>query len=184
MIRTRVGYSGGKKDSPTYRDMGDHSETIQIDYDPSQMTYERLLAEFWSSQMPLHPAWSNQYRSAIFYHDEEQRKLALQSKELQEERYGSKLYTSVEAATTFYLAEDYHQKYRVRREALLLRDLEARYPTASEFVNSTAAARINGYLAGYGTTAQLVSEIEEFGLSPRGRDWLLQFVSRREARSR
>ena len=73
MVRTRVGYCGGSKPNPTYRSMGDHAETIQIDFDPTRITYEQLLELFWTSHNPCRSAWSRQYMSAIFYEGEQQR---------------------------------------------------------------------------------------------------------------
>ena len=80
VVRTRVGYSGGQRKDPTYRSIGDHSETIQIDYDPARTSYKKLLFIFWQSHDPTHHAWSRQYMSAIFYQNEEQRKLALETR--------------------------------------------------------------------------------------------------------
>ena len=68
MIRTRVGYAGGTTNNPTYRALGDHAETIQVDYDPTQISYEELLEAFWTSHSPTSRPWSRQYASIIFYH--------------------------------------------------------------------------------------------------------------------
>src|SRR4030042_6716444 len=76
VIRTRVGYAGGSLQKPTYYNLGNHSETIQIDYDPSRIIYEDLLRVFWESHNTEYPAYSQQYASIIFYHDDEQRKTA------------------------------------------------------------------------------------------------------------
>ena len=79
IIRTRVGYSGGSKKNPTYYDLGGHTETIQIDYDPKKITYEELLDIFWESHEPT-LSLSSQYASIIFFHNEEQKKIAKKSK--------------------------------------------------------------------------------------------------------
>ena len=76
MIRTRVGYAGGEKANPTYRDLGNHSEAIQIDFDPAVITYEDLLDLFWESHNPTRPSWSPQYASFVFAHDAEQERRA------------------------------------------------------------------------------------------------------------
>ena len=80
VIRTRVGYTGGTTVDPTYHDLGDHSETIQIDYDPTQVSYQALLDVFWNSHNPTTRSWSRQYASAVFYHSDEQKKLAMESR--------------------------------------------------------------------------------------------------------
>ena len=123
MVRTRVGYAGGSKLNPTYRDIGDHSETVQMDYDPTQITYAELLDVFWTSHRCDSPAYSQQYASRIFYHDEQQRELAEESKARQEARQGTTLYTEIVPAGEFYWAEDYHQKYSLQGAAQLMREL-------------------------------------------------------------
>lgn len=90
--------------------MGDHSETVQIDYDPSVITYDELLAEFWASHRPTRPATSRQYASIIFFASEAEREAAETSKRALESTMG-RLYTDVVPLTRFYLAEEYHQHY-------------------------------------------------------------------------
>ena len=77
MIRTRVGYAGGAKENPTYHNLGDHTETLQIDYDSSKISYEKLLELFWEEHDPTSRSWSRQYKAVVFYHDEEQKRLAI-----------------------------------------------------------------------------------------------------------
>ena len=101
--------------NPTYHDLGDHSETIQVDYDPAQISYAQLLEVFWTHHNPFTPLWSRQYMSAILYHNEEQRRLALESKSQLEARRGARVHTQIVPAGQFYLAEDYHQKYLMKR---------------------------------------------------------------------
>ena len=110
VIGTQVGYSGGEKKSPTYYHLGDHTETIQIEFDPKQITYNRLLDYFWQQHDPVYPA-KTQYKSIIFYHDERQRKLAEVSKEKQQRKSKGEITTEIRPAKDFYLAEEYHQKY-------------------------------------------------------------------------
>ena len=117
VVRTRVGYSGGKKKDPTYRSIGDHSETIEIDYDPTRISYKKLLSVFWHSHNPTQRSWSQQYKSAIFYHNEEQESLAIASRnELQDSgEYSRDIVTEIAPASTFYMAEEYHQQYLEKR---------------------------------------------------------------------
>ncbi len=176
MVRTRVGYAGGSKVNPTYHDLGDHSETIQIDYDPSQISYEQLLHLYWTSHRCDYPAYSIQYASRIFYHNEEQKKLAEESKAREEARLGKQLFASIEPAGTFYRAEDYHQKYRLQGSTQLMSELRQIYPQFDRFVDSTLAARLNGYLGGAGTREQLEDELDEYGLSEGARELLKRIV--------
>ena len=175
-MRTRVGYSGGTKDNPTYHSLGDHSETIEVDYDPSVLTYEDLLEVFWDSHNPHFPSYSRQYASVIFYHDEEQRRLAEETKAAEATRRGGEIYTEVVAYREFYLAEDYHQKYELRQRGDVAKEYLATYPDLQDFVNSTAVARVNGYLGGNGNAEQLQRELDLLGLSEAARQSLLKLV--------
>jgi methionine-S-sulfoxide reductase len=171
-----VGYAGGEKVNPSYYDLGDHSETIEIDYDPAVISYERLLDVFWDSHNPEAPSYSTQYKSVIFYHDEEQRRLALESKERQEAVRGTAVYTEIVPFSGFYLAEGYHQKYCLSLESGIMREMERIYPDMADFINSTAAARLNGYVCGYGTDESLNDNIDKLGLSDEGIAGLLKIV--------
>jgi peptide-methionine (S)-S-oxide reductase len=175
-VRTRVGYSGGKRKSPTYHDLGDHTETIQLDYDPAQISYKELLAIFWQSHSPGSRPWSRQYMTAIFFHNDQQKKLALETKDQVVARIEGEVFTNVLSASEFYLAEDYHQKYFLRRAPELLNELTAIYSSVKDFVASTAAARLNGYVAGYGSRAGLEAELSNLGLSPAGNKRLLALL--------
>ena len=180
MVRTRVGYAGGAKENPTYYSLGDHAETIQIDYDPARISYAELLDLFWAAHSPTSRPWSSQYASIIFYHDAEQKRLAEESHEREAARRGAPIYTEIEPFTRFYLAEDYHQKYRLRGDRALLAEFQAIYPDLDGLVASTAAARVNGYLGGNGSLAQLEAEIDELGLSPEAQARLREIVAVRK----
>ena len=177
MVRTRVGYAGGTKEAaPTYHNLGDHTETIQIDYDPSQVSYSDLLDIFWRNHDPSARAWSKQYMAAVFYHTDEQKKLAEESREREASKREKRIQTQILPFTAFYRAEEYHQKYRLRRERNLLQEFERIYPAADDLVDSTAAARVNGYLGGYGTSADLKTDLNRLGLSAEGSRYLLRIV--------
>ena len=164
MLRTRVGYCGGTTKSPTYRSIGDHAETIQIDFDPKRIRYEQLLELFWTTHNPCRSAWSRQYMSAVFYHDEAQRE-AIESTRREFVKTPEEIQTEIVPLDSFWIAEDYHQKYRLRHEGALDDELHAIYPDEQDYVNSTAAARLNGFLDGYGTEQQLERDIDKLGLS-------------------
>ncbi len=116
------GYTGGQKKNPTYEEVSSgstgHAESVEVTYDPSQMTYEKLLEVFWHNVDPTQANGQfcdhgTQYRSAIFYKDEAQRKAAEESKRRVEEipRFKGKVVTQIVAASTFYPAEEYHQDF-------------------------------------------------------------------------
>jgi peptide-methionine (S)-S-oxide reductase len=176
VVRTRVGYAGGRKKDPTYRSLGDHSETIQIDYDPTVISFAELLDVFWASHNPTTRPWSRQYMSIIFYHDDEQKRLAVESRDREAARTNGEIFTEVVPASEFYLAEAYHQKYRLRQVSDLVKEFDVMYPAIEDFVGSTAAARVNGYVGGYGSLEDLEAELDSLGLSPAGSERLLDIV--------
>ena len=165
MVRTRVGYAGGAKRNPTYHDLGDHTESIQIDFDPAKITYEKLLEVFWSEHDPSAPSGSCQYKTILFHHDDEQKKVALASRDRTAAKLGAEVRTEIRPYVEFWPAEDYHQKYRLRNERSVMREFSAIYPDAKDFMNSTAAARVNAYLDGQAPAAQLEKELPALGLS-------------------
>jgi methionine-S-sulfoxide reductase len=172
-----VGYAGDPaKPHPTYHDLGFHAEAIQLDYDPNRVSYEDLLAIFWNEHNPFRAAWSPQYRSAVFVHDEEQERLARESIARLESSSERRVLTEVLPADTFWRAEDYHQKYRLQRRRELVVEYALIYPVFADFVDSTAVARVNGYLDGYGSAEQFEEDLPVLGLSEEGRGRLRKSV--------
>ena len=119
---TQVGYIGGKLPNPTYEevctDLTGHAEAVQVEYDPDKISYDELLHLFWNNHDPTSlnrqgPDIGNQYRSAIFFHNEEQKKIAEQSKVNLEKsgKFQKPIVTEINPAPEFYKAEEYHQQY-------------------------------------------------------------------------
>jgi peptide-methionine (S)-S-oxide reductase len=183
VIRTRVGYSGGTKKNPTYYGLGDHSESIQIDYDPARISYEELLNVFWKSHHPTQHSWSTQYKSAVFYHNDEQKRLAEETRAREQARLQGKIVTDILPASEFYRAEDYHQKYRLRQNAELMKAFGEIYGNDSDFVDSTLAAKVNGYLAGYGTLEHVDAELNELDISPEKANKFRDLLMTRKTRA-
>ena len=179
MVRTRVGYAGGTKEHPTYRDLGDHTETVQIDYDPARTTYRELLDIFWTGHDPLRRSWSRQYAAIIFYHDEEQKRLAEETKARMAKDLGGTVHTEILPYSGFTLAENYHQKHSLQQYPGFMEELSRIYPSPRLFVASTAAARLNGYLGGEGSSEALTGDIDRLGLSPARKQELAELVQRR-----
>ncbi len=122
VLSTTVGYTGGTSKNPTYEDVctdkTGHAEVVELTYDQEKITYECLLQVFWDIHDPTTknrqgPDIGTQYRSVIFYHTSEQKTAAeLSKKELEQSRkYNKKIVTEIIEATTFYPAEEYHQRY-------------------------------------------------------------------------
>lgn len=156
--------------------MGDHTETVQVDYDPERITYAQLLEIFWGSHQPTSRNWSRQYMNAIFYHDDEQRRLAMDSKAVVEQKIDGTVRSQVLPLRSFTMAENYHQKYILKQHAKLKSELSRVYPQHQDFVASTAVARLNGYAGGNGTRNQLSRELEILGLSDKGKQVLSEMV--------
>ena len=116
--------------------------------------------------------------SAIFYHSDEQKKLALETRAFEEKQRNNKIQTEIVPFSQFYLAEDYHQKYQLRRQSDLMREFKAMYTRNIDFINSTAAARVNGYIGGHGTPEAVKATIESLGLSTAGQERLLAISNR------
>jgi peptide-methionine (S)-S-oxide reductase len=123
VISTISGYAGGKTKNPTYEEVSrgatGHTEVVQVTYDPKKISYEKLLDVFWRNIDPLTPNRQfcdigSQYRSAIFYHDENQKRLAEESKKALSKRFKEPIVTEIVAFTEFYPAEDYHQDYYIK----------------------------------------------------------------------
>jgi peptide-methionine (S)-S-oxide reductase len=119
-----AGYLGGSFPNPTYEDVctgrTGHAEVVEVEYDPSKVSYDDLLNVFWSSHDPTTlnrqgPDRGTQYRSAIFYHTEAQRAAAIMSKDRWAGRLSSPIVTEITPASTFYRAEEYHQRYLEKR---------------------------------------------------------------------
>lgn len=126
VISTAVGYAGGNMHNPTYRDVctgrTGHAEVVEVTYDPSKVSYDRLLSVFWENHDPTQlnrqgPDVGEQYRSAIFFNTPEQQAVATASKESLQAtgRYRRPVVTEISPASEFYKAEDYHQQYLEKR---------------------------------------------------------------------
>ena len=121
---TRVGYAGGTLENPTYEDVCSHTtghaEVVEVTYDPEQVSYDDLLHVFWRKHDPTQlnrQGWDigDNYRSVIFFHDDEQRDAALRSKEAEQANWRRPIVTQIEPAQPFWEAEDYHQQYLEKR---------------------------------------------------------------------
>jgi peptide-methionine (S)-S-oxide reductase len=123
---TEVGYAGGTLENPSYQDvctgLTGHAEVVEVEYDPAITSYEQLLEVFWDNHDPTTlnrqgPDTGTQYRSAIFFHTPEQEAAARASKAAREQsgKHRNPIVTVIEPASTFYRAEEYHQRYLEKR---------------------------------------------------------------------
>ena len=123
---TRVGYSGGHTKNPTYETVclgtTEHTEVLELNFDETEISYEKLLDHFWKCHDPTTlnrqgPDIGRQYRSAIFYYSDIQKEIAESSKIKHQPKFNNNIVTEITKADTFYLAEDYHQRFIQKRKA-------------------------------------------------------------------
>jgi len=153
-----------------------------VEFDPSVISYEELLDVFWASHDPRERPWKRQYMSVIFTHNDEQKTVAIRTRNREAARRDGRIYTEILPSSGFYPAEAYHQKFALRGRPELLKEYEAIYPSLKDFLVSTAVTRVNGYVAGYGTCESLRGEIDGLGLSPAGRKRLEDIVCPHDAK--
>lgn len=173
VVRIKVGYAGGTAAAPTYEDLGDHSEAVQLEYDPAQLSFEELLQVFWSSHDPTYRHWSRRFASIVFFRDKEQKRVAMESRDRQVQRVAGPILTEIVPFSAFHPAEAYQQRHYLRQVAALLHQFQQIYPEQAEFLASTAVMRANGYLGGYGTMTALQGDLAKLGLSKAGQQRLL-----------
>jgi peptide-methionine (S)-S-oxide reductase len=120
VLDVTVGYTGGTTPDPTYEQVcggnTGHAEAVEVTFDPERVSYRKLLYTFWHIHNPTTPnrqGWDlgSQYRSAIFFHDDAQHRLAYATRAVEQESLPKPIVTEIVPATTFYRAEDYHQRY-------------------------------------------------------------------------
>ncbi|KAI4388132.1 hypothetical protein MLD38_000490 [Melastoma candidum] len=151
VVRTSVGYCGGSKPNPTYRSLGNHAECVQVEYDPTLISYEDLLDIFWSSHDSRQvfgqgPDVGNQYRSIIFTNGTKEFRMASESKEKEQTKFKSSIVTTqIQLLGIFYPAEPEHQKFELKQNGILL--LMMGNLQEEELQKSSLAAKLNSYAA-------------------------------------
>lgn len=179
VLQTRVGFAGGKEPAPTYRRMGDHTETVQIQFDPLVISYEEVLREFWGNHYPNRGNYKGrQYISLLHYHTERQR-LAIKSVQKEMEgQLGEPIETEISPFTGFTRAEERHQKYYLKRYPKALEQLAEIYPDRELLADSTFAARLNGFVKGFGTKDSVREEMAHWNLGEVEKIYLTELFSR------
>ena len=142
--------------------MGDHTESLQVDFDPEQIAFEEIADLFWKTHNPCGTPYSQQYMTAIWYHDDVQRAVLEARKESLQQRFEGAVTTPVQSLGKFYLAENYHQKYGLQSKRSLMERFNEMYPRFEDFNNSTAAARLNGLAYG-GSALRIQDELDRYG---------------------
>lgn len=174
VLKTRVGYAGGTIENPTYRKMGDHTETVQIDFNPAVLSYEEVLRHFWRNHYPNRDEYKGrQYISLLRFHDAGQEAAIKRVKVEMEAELGETIETDIASFTDFTPAEARHQKYYLKRYPKVLDQLKSLYSDEQLLEGSTFAARLNGFVKGYGNRETLKREIESWKIDKEDRFWLV-----------
>ncbi|WP_276272480.1 peptide-methionine (S)-S-oxide reductase [Haloarcula litorea] len=168
VVRTRVGYAGGTDPDPTYYALGDHTEVVQVEYDPDELDYAALLDVALANHDPFSEPFKRQYRGVVLVHDERQREAAASAIETLESETGKAVRTPIEPLSSFTLAEDYQQKYELRSTPVVGDELADLY--GDRLVDSTVAARLNGLVAGHGDEERRRRILADLDLSPAAVD--------------
>lgn len=167
IYRTSVGYAGGTKVNPSYYSLGDHTEVVQVWFNPLEISYREVLEIFWNAHNAFSRNSYRQYMSLILYHNETQKTVAEEFVADKNERMQATASTEISAFREFYRAEDYHLKFYLQQNRSVLQDLSRYYDDIFSLDDSTAAARLNAFLAGRGDPSLLSEEIEDYGLTQR-----------------
>jgi methionine-S-sulfoxide reductase len=174
VYKTKVGYAGGEMENPTYHNLGSHTETIQIEYDPNIISYNELLEIFFNNHNPFVKPYGSQYKSIVFYHDEKQKEIY--NNYIKDFDNKKTLYTELKKYDNFYLAEFYHQKYRLQGYNRLMSELRKIYPNDNNFINSTLVARMNYFVGTQKGRELFEKEKNKYGLNEETIDWLDSYI--------
>ncbi|MFD2330159.1 peptide-methionine (S)-S-oxide reductase MsrA [Cohnella sp. GCM10020058] len=178
VAETRVGYAGGTTGLPTYREMGDHSETVEIVFDAALITADQLLETFWHHHNPvnINGYKGRQYQSLLLYRDADQAEVFNRVKKRVEADKGHALETEIAPFNAFYPAEPRHQKYYLKRYPDAVGRLSGLYESEEAFLRSTLAARLNGIAKGYANLGPVLREIQAWPMNPEVRNALIERV--------
>jgi peptide-methionine (S)-S-oxide reductase len=148
VVRTRVGYAGGTKPDPSYHSLGDHTEVVQVEFDPDVVEYRELLTDVFQQHDPQTQPSKRQYQNVVFASTPTQR-TAIDAVLATIGHTPDDIETRIEQLSQFYPAEDYHQKYRLRLAPSFMSAFEEAGYADAEIRDSAIAAKLNGYIAGH-----------------------------------
>ncbi|MBP1964190.1 peptide-methionine (S)-S-oxide reductase MsrA [Paenibacillus aceris] len=178
ITRTRVGFAGGTIDNPTYRQLGDHTEMVEVEFDASIISLESILNVFWKSHNPvnINDYKGRQYKSLVLFRDSMQHSVIREVMKTKEEQGNGFPDTEVAPYTLFYPAEDRHQKYYLKRHPDAIDKLRTLFPTDDELTNATLAARLNGLAKGYTNMARIINEIRTWLISEDEQEEIIHLI--------
>ncbi len=178
VIRTRTGYAGGTSMNPAYRQMGDHTETVQLDFSPSIITFDEILEVFWNNHNPvnINNYKGRQYLSLLFYSDDKQRETIQHVLRRRKEQGRGEPETEIAPYSGFHLAEDKHQKYYLKRFPNAIEKLNEWFPSQDDLNNSTLAARLNGLAKGYTNLERILNEMGQWPIRSEHQKLIVDLV--------
>lgn len=182
VLRTRVGYSGGKSTNPSYKVVDLHTEVVEIDYDPEIISYGELIDIFFSSHNETLRPYDQRVKSLIFYRNDDEYEIAkmklntIRSNTPEEES----VYTELKAFQVFYLAEPEHQNRSLKLETSLYDELKQIFETEDRVLLSILASKLNGYIYGYGTLEGAEALLTQSGLSEASKARVIDVIQNRK----
>ncbi|MFB9860227.1 peptide-methionine (S)-S-oxide reductase MsrA [Salinicoccus siamensis] len=177
VLRTRTGYAGGTTPDPTYRNMGDHTEMVEVDYDPNIISHADILHHFWHNHKSDLPAYKGrQYISLLCVREDQTSSVEAVKAEV-EAATGVSIKTEIVPFTGFTPAEIRHQKYFLKRHPGALSQIDSLLGDESELMDSTFAARLNGLVGGHIGRVALLAEISRWPLPLHARNELKTILS-------
>jgi peptide-methionine (S)-S-oxide reductase len=173
VVRTRVGYAGGTTKFPSYTYIANHSETVELDFNPSLITLEQLLNVFWDNHKPsnINGYKGRQYNSILLYRNEEQQAVITEI-----HRKKGEPDTEIVPYSRFHLAEERHQKYYLKRFPDAILKLSELYSSPEDLQVSTLAARLNVLAKGYTNLERIRNEIAEWLIPAPEQEKLVQLI--------
>jgi peptide-methionine (S)-S-oxide reductase len=158
--------------------MGDHTECLEIDFNPHVISFIEIVRHFWDSHNPNRGTYKGrQYLSIFLYREEEQEKVLEEIKQSMEASTNSLIQTEVAPFHTFTIAEDRHQKYYLKRFKKATETLKNYFHSEEAFVESTLTARLNAFVKGYGKLATLKEEIHTWKLDEKEKQIVIKLLS-------
>jgi len=182
VLRTRVGYSGGKSTNPSYKVVDFHTEVVEIDYDPEIISYGELIDIFFSSHNETLRPYDQRVKSLIFYRNDAEYDIAKQK--LNNIRMSTpeeeSVFTELKSFEVFYLAEPEHQNRSLKLETSLYGEIEQMFGTDDKVLLSILASKLNGYIYGYGTLEGAQNLLDLSGLSDASKARVIDVIQNRK----
>lgn len=181
VLRTRVGYSGGRSTNPSYKVVDLHTEVVEIDYDPDVISYEDLIDVFFSAHNETLRPYDQRVKSLIFYRNDEEYEIAKTKLDAirQATPEEESVYTELKAFEVFYLAEPEHQNRSLKLETSLYKELKQIFETEEDMLLSILVSKLNGYIYGYGDMEGATELLDKSGLSEASKNRVIEVIENR-----